>query len=157
MSDNSAKLSLPYLQASQAQKHVTHNEALRILDSVVQLSVLAADQTDPPATPADGDRYLLPAGATGVWAGEDGKIAVWNDAAWSFLAPPNSGWLAWVEAVDQLHAYDGTDWVQAGGAGDLQNLDHVGINTTADATNRLAVSAPPNTLLTHEAMAIRSR
>ncbi|WP_421704857.1 DUF2793 domain-containing protein [Aliiroseovarius sp.] len=148
MSDNSAKLSLPYLQASQAQKHVTHNEALRILDSVVQLSVIAADQTDPPATPADGDRYLLPAGATGDWAGEDGKIAVWNDAAWSFLAP-NSGWLAWVENVDQLQAWDGATWVQAGGAGDLQNLDHVGINTTADATNRLAVSAP-NTLLTHE-------
>lgn len=148
MSDNSAKLSLPYLQASQAQKHVTHNEALRILDSVVQLSVIAADQTDPPATPADGDRYLLPAGATGAWAGQDGKVAVWNETAWSFLAP-NTGWLAWVENIDQLQAWDGAAWVQAGGAGDLQNLDHVGINTTADATNRLAV-ASPNTLLTHE-------
>jgi len=82
MSDNSAKLSLPYLQASQAQKHVTHNEALRILDSVVQLSVIAADQTDPPATPADGDRYLLPAGATGAWAGQDGK---WIKKHWSSI------------------------------------------------------------------------
>ena len=148
MSDNSAKLSLPYLQASQAQKHVTHNEALRMLDSVVQLSVIDADLTDPPATPADGDRYLLPVGATGDWAGEDGKLAVWDDTAWVFHTP-NEGWLAWVEDVDQLHAYDGTTWVEAGGAGDLQNVDFVGVNTTADASNRLAVSSP-NTLLSHE-------
>lgn len=147
MSDNSAKLSLPYLQASQAQKHVTHNEALRILDSVVQLSVIAADLTDPPATPADGDRYLVPAGATGSWAGQDGSLAVWTDSAWSFLAP-NIGWLAWVADLGQMQAYDGTAWVLAGAPGDLQNLDLVGISTTADATNRLAVSSP-NTLLTH--------
>jgi hypothetical protein len=32
-------LQLPYILASQAQKRVTHNEALRILDGLVQLSV----------------------------------------------------------------------------------------------------------------------
>ena len=35
-----AHLGLPYLAAAQAQKHVTHNEALRLLDNVIQLSVL---------------------------------------------------------------------------------------------------------------------
>ncbi len=51
MTDTSAKLSLPYLQPSQAQKHVTHNEALRVLDLVTQLSVLTDDQPAPPGGP----------------------------------------------------------------------------------------------------------
>ena len=38
MSDLSPILSLPLLQASQAQKHVTHNEALMQLDLLVQLT-----------------------------------------------------------------------------------------------------------------------
>ena len=37
MSDAAIHLLLPYILAAQAQKHVTHNEALRILDGFVQL------------------------------------------------------------------------------------------------------------------------
>ena len=45
--------------------------------------------------------------------------------------------------------WDGSDWVGSGiDASALQNLDSVGINTTADATNRLAVSSDA-TLLSH--------
>ena len=67
MSDISTHLLLPYILASQAQKHVTHNEALRLLDAMVQLSVLDRDLTArlparqmatgiswPPAPPASG-------------------------------------------------------------------------------------------------------
>lgn len=35
MSDLSARLDLPLIKPSQAQKHVTHNEALQILDGLV--------------------------------------------------------------------------------------------------------------------------
>jgi len=38
MSDTTTHLGLPYLLAAQAQKHVTHIEALRLLDAMVQLS-----------------------------------------------------------------------------------------------------------------------
>ncbi|MCZ4352271.1 DUF2793 domain-containing protein [Roseovarius aestuarii] len=48
MSDNSPRLGLPYLQPSQAQKHVTHNEALQRLDALVQLSVVALNVETPP-------------------------------------------------------------------------------------------------------------
>ncbi len=37
MSTVSPNLSLPYIQQNQAQKHVTHNEGMRLLDGVVQL------------------------------------------------------------------------------------------------------------------------
>ncbi|MDC0929674.1 hypothetical protein OAS03_02640 [Planktomarina temperata] len=39
MSTVSPNLSLHYIQQNQAQKHVTHNEGMRLLDGVVQLSV----------------------------------------------------------------------------------------------------------------------
>ena len=54
MSDATTHLLLPYILAAQAQKHVTHNEALERLDSIVQLTVTAFDATTPPlsASPA---------------------------------------------------------------------------------------------------------
>ena len=79
MSDTSTHLGLPYLLAAQAQKHVTHNEALRLLDAMVQLSVLDRTRTTPPASPADGDRHLVASGATGLWAGWDLNVAFWVD------------------------------------------------------------------------------
>ena len=52
MPDTTAHLALPFIMAAQAQKHVTMNEALRLLDGIVQLSVLDRDLTAPPASPA---------------------------------------------------------------------------------------------------------
>jgi hypothetical protein len=66
MSDVSAVLALPYIQPSQAQKHVTHNEALRTLDVIVQLAVLDRTRTAPPGAAAIGDRHIVAAGATGA-------------------------------------------------------------------------------------------
>jgi hypothetical protein len=72
-------LALPYILASQAQKHVTHNEAIRALDCLVQLSVESRVLTSPPASPADGSRYVVAAGASGDWTGQSGKIAAFQD------------------------------------------------------------------------------
>ena len=69
-------LGLPLLVAEQAQKHVTHNEALRALDAIVQLSVKDRDLAAPPGSPAEGDRYIVAASPTGAWAGHAGDIAV---------------------------------------------------------------------------------
>ncbi len=82
MSDATTHLLLPYILAAQAQKHVTHNEALRLLDGLVQLSVLDRDLTAPPGSPADGDRYIVCSGATGDWAGWDLNVALWTDGAY---------------------------------------------------------------------------
>ena len=140
-------LLLPYILAAQAQKHVTHNEALRLLDGLVQLSVLDRDLTVPPGSPADGDRYIVASGATGDWAGWDLNVALWTDGAWLHL-PPRTGWRAWVEDEALLLVHDGAGWVGTT-PDELQNMALLGLGTTADATNRLAVSAPA-TLLSHE-------
>ena len=95
MSDRSDNLSLPYIQPSQAQKHVTHNEALRQLDALVQLAVRSASVTTPPALPEPGQRYIVPTGASGDWAGQEGALAVFEETGWAFYAP-NPGWIAWM-------------------------------------------------------------
>ena len=56
---NSALLNLPYILPAQAQKHVTHNDALRALDAIVHLAVLDRDIASPPASPQEGDRYIV--------------------------------------------------------------------------------------------------
>ncbi len=148
MSEASSRLSLPYIQPSQAQKHVTHNEAVSLLDVLVQLSVKSRTVTAPPASPPATARYIVPAGASGVWAGQTGRVAAWQEGGWTFQAP-QAGWLAWVEDQNALVVHDGSAWVNplsdglAGGS-----FTRLGVNTVADTTNRLAVSADA-TLLTH--------
>jgi hypothetical protein len=104
-------LQLPYLVAAQAQKHVTHNEALRMLDALVQLSVLDRTRTAPPASPAEGDRHIVAPGASGAWSGWDDEIATWIDGAWMRLLP-RPGWCAWVADEASLVIRTGTDWAR---------------------------------------------
>ncbi|MFO1144527.1 MAG: DUF2793 domain-containing protein [Amaricoccus sp.] len=113
MPDTSTHLLLPYLLAAQAQKHVTVNEALRLLDGLVQLAVLDRHLTAPPASPADGARYIVATGATGAWAGWDLNVAYWVDGAWMRLVPRN-GWQAWVVDEATFLAWTGSAWVAAG-------------------------------------------
>ena len=93
MSDITTHLLLPYILASQAQKDVTPYEALRLLDAMVQLSVLDRNRPVPPASPVDGDRHIVASGATGLWAGWDLNVAFWVDGVWMRLVP-RPGWLA---------------------------------------------------------------
>ena len=143
--DLSAILALPYLMPAQAQKHVTHNEALRILDVLVQLAVLDRDRTSPPPAPQAGDRHIVAAGAGGAWAGQDGAVAAFLDGGWSFFAP-RPGWRAEVLAEGRPVVWDGSAWTEPAGPAQLPSL---GVNASADSLNRLAVAAPA-TLLTHE-------
>lgn len=147
MSQTSPVLSLPYIQPAQAQKHVTHNEALRVLDAITQLSVISAALTAPPGQVASGDRYIVGENATGAWAGQDAAVAVWVDNSWQFFAP-TVGWRADDNATGEQLRFDGTNWQSTSGVVNLQNIPAVGVNTNADGTNRLAASSDA-TLLTH--------
>ncbi|MDQ7776821.1 MAG: DUF2793 domain-containing protein [Paracoccus aminovorans] len=133
MSDTTTHLLLPYILTAQAQKHVTHNEALRLLDGLVQLSVLDRNLNSPPCSPADGDRYIVGSGATGDWAGWDLSVALWTDGA-RLRLPPRTGWRVWVEDEDLLLVYNGSGWAGTTPAS-LQNLALLGLGTTADVSN----------------------
>lgn len=60
------RLALPLLAAGQAQKEITHNEALGQLDMLVQLIVVSADLSAPPASPAEGQCWIVASGGSGA-------------------------------------------------------------------------------------------
>ena len=147
MPDVSPRLALPLIAPSQAQKHVTHNEAIDRLDALVQLVVEAFDAVTPPVVPVAGQVWALGAAPTGAWAGQAMRLASWRGSAWMFV-PPGTGWRAWGRAEAALRVFRGTAWGSGIGPADLQNLAGIGINAVSDATNRLTVASAA-TLLSH--------
>jgi hypothetical protein len=164
MPNPTSNLALPQILSAQAQKHVTHNDALRLLDGMVQIGVQSRVLTAPPGSPTEGDRYIVASGATGVWAGWDLNVAFWTDGAWLRLVP-RRGWVAWSVADAGLYVWNGTAWTPVGGGisdgdkgdivvsggGSVWTLDsaanavlnRLGLGgATPDATNRLSVNAP---------------
>jgi hypothetical protein len=111
-------LALPLMEAAQAQKHVTFNEALALLDGLVQLSVKSRTAGTPPTAAAEGERYLVASAATGDWSGKVGDVAIYLAGLWRFVTP-QEGWTLWVDDENLLLVFDGTAWspVDGGGSG----------------------------------------
>lgn len=149
--DNSPRLALPYLAPQQAQKHVTVNETFRRLDALVHLSVASVSRTDEPASPAEGDAYILPAGLTGpVWASlAPGAIAAFQDGAWVEIAP-GEGWRAWVSEASALYVYTNGSWqpVTSGGGREQLTADRTYFVNPAgdDANSGLSAASPLRTI-----------
>ncbi|WP_299970454.1 DUF2793 domain-containing protein [uncultured Roseobacter sp.] len=132
MADTSSCLSLPFIQPSQAQKHVTHNEALRILDVLTQLGVLTDDQSEPPGVSEEGDRHIVGDAALGVWSGQEGRLALFENGLWQYFEP-KSGWRAYVSARETMVVFDGTDWIDLDSA-ELQDIEGFGLGMTSQPT-----------------------
>ncbi|MBN8553776.1 MAG: DUF2793 domain-containing protein [Caulobacterales bacterium] len=110
MTEITPRLGLPIIAAGQAQKHVTHNEALMVLDSLVQGMARSRTLTTEPVLALDGDAYILPPGRTGPsWSLMPvGDLAVVRDGTWTTLSPPE-GTVLFVldEALQAVRGADG--------------------------------------------------
>lgn len=102
------RLVMPYLVASQAQKEITHNDALNDLDFMTHLSVISKTLATPPSNPSTGDTYLIAAAPTGAWSGYAGCVASYY-SGWR-IKTPLAGWRLWVQGESKLYFYDGTAW-----------------------------------------------
>ncbi|MBV7255197.1 DUF2793 domain-containing protein [Pacificimonas sp. WHA3] len=100
MTDQTDSFSIPLLQAGQAQKDVTHNEAVLRLERWLAPRVKSRSLAVPPAAPDIGDAWVVAAGGAAQWAGHDGRIAEWR-GRWMYLSPPD-GLLIWIEDEDAL-------------------------------------------------------
>ena len=143
--DQTPRLSLPFIMPGQAQKHITHNEALQALDALVQPAVESRTLTTPPPAPLEGESYLVPAGATGAWSGHTDEVASFQSGAWLFLDPA-PGWQLYCKADSTGLVFDAGAWQPLNSLG--SGLPRLGINASADTTNRLAVAAAAS-LFTH--------
>jgi hypothetical protein len=107
---------MPLLDAAQAQKHVTVNEALSRADALAAGRVERRDLAAPPASAADGEAFIVGQGATGEWAGQDGALALYLNGGWEFVAPWE-GATFWVAAERLRATRDGGAWVEGRAAG----------------------------------------
>jgi hypothetical protein len=140
----SANLKLDYLAPAQAQKHVTVNEGFAALDSIVQLAVLGLHRNDPPATPAEGDRWIVGPVPDADWSGQTGRLATFRTGGWVFSAPA-PGWRLYDLATDRLLLLGtGLTWEPVAGGGgsgpvtEVQDATRIGLGTTADAATPFA-------------------
>jgi hypothetical protein len=136
------RFGMPLLEAAQAQKHVTVNEALMRADVLAAGRVENLHRTEPPAAPADGQAHIVGAGATGAWAGRDGELALFLNGGWEFVVPWE-GCTVWVRAERARATRVGDAWVREnsgispGGAATLARIveiDHAlsgAVSTTA--------------------------
>jgi hypothetical protein len=111
--DETPNLALPLVMPSQAQKHVTVNEALTRLDAAAQLVLQEVGRSDPPDGAPEGACYGVATGASGAWEGQDGRVAVVDNGGWSFL-DPRPGWRAWDAGLGHGILHAGGSWVHEG-------------------------------------------
>jgi hypothetical protein len=84
---------------------------LRGLDGLIMPNVKGYLTNTPPASPADGDCYIIGAAPTGAWAGRGGKVTRYSTivAAWEFYAPYN-GWMLQASSARETYRYTGGAW-----------------------------------------------
>ena len=171
--ENTTNLKMPLLIPNQSQKEITHNEALVIIDNILQNGVIDKDLTTPPSNPNTNDIYIVGASATCAWSGKDNQLAFY-DNGWRFIEA-REGFTFWVNDENKLYSFDGSNWIETlstliptqnlNGLSDVaissasqydilqhngtnfvntkevQNLSLVGVNTTANSTNKLSVKS----------------
>jgi hypothetical protein len=104
------RLKLPFLAVAQAQKEMTHNEALALLDIAVQPVVQAVAPVIVPASPVAGQCWVVGAAPIGDWAGQAGALAAWTTGGWRFIAP-FEGMTVWSVADAVGVRRTGSAWV----------------------------------------------
>lgn len=131
---NTPNFSLPLLFAAQAQKEITHNEALIVIDALLAGSVNAV-LADPGALDPDaGDAWIIGTGALGEWAGRAGQIAIFTDGGWRFV-PVVGGMRVLDRATGQILIFDGSDWLAPAAVADPAG------GATVDAEARATLGA----------------
>ncbi|MCA0044709.1 DUF2793 domain-containing protein [Celeribacter litoreus] len=147
-----ARFTLPLLEAAQAQKHVTMNEALARIDGLMQLCLLSVTETTPPASPQECDAYGVAASAVNDWAGQEGKIALFANGGWVFV-PPALGTRAYIADQSGWAGYDGESWqlglvtLSANGAGMIHKVIEVDHTLSAGASSAVSYALPAQSVV----------
>lgn len=148
---NTARLRLPMILSSQAQKEVTHNAALNVLDVFMRPTVLEMAKDTPPVSPTAGDCYIVGGSPSGVFVDHEDEIACYTDNGWIFATP-----FKWLDVVneddDTRYVYDGSAWVPYGllmrDTGEYLRVEHLQEDiTVSGASTNSTIEIPDRGLV----------
>lgn len=127
----SPRFALPLLFSAQSQKEVFVNEAFAITDALLHCCV-EGEALTPPASPVDGESWLVAIGAIDEWEGQDGAVACRQAGNWIFITP-RDGLRIFDKSADQEQFFFGS-WRKAAAP-----VEPVG-GMTVDAEARTAIA-----------------
>lgn len=146
------RLKLPLMTGSQAQKHVTHNEAITVLDLLNGvIPVLDRDLSAPPGGDVDGAVYILGAAGTGDWDGfDEHDLALMIDGGWRRVLPSVGMLAAIADEGALLVWFNGSAWtISLAGAGLVTETGafavgagHYGATIRFNSSTNAAVTLP---------------
>lgn len=140
-------LKFTFLEAAQAQKHVTVNENFAQADALIQIAVKQVFLNTPPGSPSGGDRYIVGGSPTGAWVGKEYKIAHSLNGTWRFY-DPKPGMQAYDYVNDTVYTVDTNfTWVPEFSCGKygsvtFSSFDKTSDTTLANITNLTATLSP---------------
>lgn len=137
MTETTDRLALPMLAVAQAQKEMTHNEALARLDAAVQPVVVAVAPVAMPVSPVAGQCWIVGNQPTGAWMGKAGALAIWTGGGWRFLAPFD-GMSVWSLADQGLARRESGVWKIAARQASIATPTG---GTVTDTESRAAITA----------------
>ena len=129
------RFALPYIQAAQAQKEVTHNEALLMVDALVSLSLEDRHLSAPPVSPQNGQVWFINGAGSGAWNGQSNKLAHCDSGQWYFYVVPD-GLRAWIKDEAGYFVYSGGSWSAFVGSGQFITAANVSASYAVQASDR---------------------
>jgi hypothetical protein len=151
MTTQTPRLGAPYIITSQSQKEVTHNMALNILDAFTQTAAETSTLSAPPASPLEGNLWLVSSGGTGSWLGHDNELTQFIGGAWQFYLP-FEGMSVWLKDENLMTRYFSGQWQKGrvmASRLDISGLQVIGAQQAAivDATGGVTIDVEARTAL----------
>jgi hypothetical protein len=113
---------IPYVPQNTLDPAAGLNDAINVIDALLNTRVTSMDLTVPPSSPADGEMYIAGSGATGDWSGHDNAFARWVEEGtfWQFYEAGVEAWLVLNKDDGNLYKWnqDTSAWEQAAGIGE---------------------------------------
>lgn len=134
MTDTSSNLSLPYLLASQTQKHVTYNELVNKIDALLMLCLASKSMNTLPLLPIEGQCFIIAPNGINDWDGKAGNIAIFQNLGWEYVVP-QKGFIAYIIDENKTYIYNGA-WVNISETiNQNENFNKFAIGTSSDVAN----------------------
>jgi hypothetical protein len=114
MSNCTNRIKLPYIVQSQAQKEVTHNASLELIDMLLHPTAINIGNVPPESLKGGdtqvGNSYIVGSAPQAAWEKHPNALTYFENDSWKFIEA-FEGLTVWVRDKKQHYAYDGTKWL----------------------------------------------